>query len=46
MEIFFGLMAFFGFIILISSFFTVKQQTAELLNGLENFKVLVNQVYI
>jgi len=38
MEIFFGLMAFFGFIILISSFFTVKQQTAAIVERFGKFQ--------
>ncbi|NQY30010.1 MAG: SPFH domain-containing protein [Flavobacteriaceae bacterium] len=37
MTIFFGLIAFFGFIILISSFFTVKQQTAAIVERFGKF---------
>ena len=38
MAIFFGLIAFFGFIILISSFFTVKQQTAAIVERFGKFQ--------
>ena len=38
MTIFFGLIAFFGFIILISSFFTVKQQTAAIVERFGKFQ--------
>jgi len=38
MTIFFGIIAFFGFIILISSFFTVKQQTAAIVERFGKFQ--------
>ena len=38
MTIFLGLIAFFGFIILISSFFTVKQQTAAIVERFGKFQ--------
>ncbi len=38
MAIFFGLIAFFGFIILFSSFFTVKQQTAAIVERFGKFQ--------
>ena len=38
MTIFFGIIAFFGFIILLSSFFTVKQQTAAIVERFGKFQ--------
>jgi len=38
MEILFGLLAFFGLIILLSSFFTVKQQTAAIIERFGKFQ--------